>query len=501
MRIDSFNTNEITPRAVPDSAETPFRAGDTFEARVLISDALSARLKTAEGLAFTVRLDGSVSLPRGERISVTVAEIGDGFILLKLNGAVGQAAAFQVPPEGAAGFFTEPLFPSAPENPAPDVGYPVPPKPRFSGEASSPASTLRPAGELSEAPAMGGAASGAERHIPERAPASPQPEPSGAPGSIPDVPGPTPGASVPSDGIPPPAPASPGKTPETSVPTPQNTSDVPRAPEVFEDTTPPTALGASPEALPERAAAKIPEAVPEPAGNPGANAAPPDGGLLPEASASSFAGLSGSFHADALYFYSGAQNAAHRAKIAAEAPPPAPGEDTGESARTTEAGERVPSASRVAGQRETEPRRAVAPEAAPDGTDDPRPQTAFSHTRIPINIRGERRDAELYVRRGKKKRGADPDGTDMLLALDLPALGRWEALISAGGRDISIRMKASGDDARALLASNLGKLSEILSEAGYRLSQTRVGIIGDGVGASRAAPVESRARYIIDLSV
>ncbi|MDR1064868.1 MAG: flagellar hook-length control protein FliK, partial [Oscillospiraceae bacterium] len=128
---------------------------------------------------------------------------------------------------------------------------------------------------------------------------------------------------------------------------------------------------------------------------------------------------------------------------------------------------------------------------------------ALVHTHIPLKIRGERREAELYVRRGGKggkNRGEPSSGdADMLLSLELPSLGKWEALVTVSGRDMSVRMKTESDGARALLASNTDKLAEILSGAGYRLSSSRVVLFGEE-SAAAAPPRAQPARYV-DMSI
>ncbi|MDR1590206.1 MAG: flagellar hook-length control protein FliK [Oscillospiraceae bacterium] len=97
----------------------------------------------------------------------------------------------------------------------------------------------------------------------------------------------------------------------------------------------------------------------------------------------------------------------------------------------------------------------------------------YVYAQIPVVVSGERRAAELYVFK-RKRSPISTDDANILLSLDLPALGHWEALVNVRGRDVSLQMRASGEDAREHLSGNTARLHEILSDAGYRLTGARV---------------------------
>ncbi|MDR2357291.1 MAG: flagellar hook-length control protein FliK [Oscillospiraceae bacterium] len=97
----------------------------------------------------------------------------------------------------------------------------------------------------------------------------------------------------------------------------------------------------------------------------------------------------------------------------------------------------------------------------------------YVYAQIPVVVSGEKRSVELYVFK-RKRSPISPDDANILLALDLPALGHWEALINVRGRDVSLQMRASGEEAREHLSGNTTRLHAILSEAGYRLTGARV---------------------------
>jgi hypothetical protein len=97
----------------------------------------------------------------------------------------------------------------------------------------------------------------------------------------------------------------------------------------------------------------------------------------------------------------------------------------------------------------------------------------YVYAQLPVVVSGEKRAAELYVFR-RKRSAISPDDANILLSLDLPALGHWEALINVRGHDVSLQMRAAGEDAREHLSGNTARLHEILSEAGYRLTGARV---------------------------
>ncbi|MDR3278375.1 MAG: flagellar hook-length control protein FliK [Oscillospiraceae bacterium] len=103
----------------------------------------------------------------------------------------------------------------------------------------------------------------------------------------------------------------------------------------------------------------------------------------------------------------------------------------------------------------------------------------YAYAQLPVVTRGERRTAELYVFKKKKSGKISADDANILLSLDLSALGHWEAFVKVTGKDVSVQMRAATDEAREYLSDNTAKLHELLRDAGYRLSGARV-TRGDG---------------------
>jgi hypothetical protein len=98
----------------------------------------------------------------------------------------------------------------------------------------------------------------------------------------------------------------------------------------------------------------------------------------------------------------------------------------------------------------------------------------YAWAQMPIVIRGERRAAELYVFKRKKGDGAGSGGVSVLLTLDLPALGHWEAFIDIRGHDVSVQMRAADESVREHLLRAGARLHEVLAQSGYRLTGARV---------------------------
>ncbi|MDR1300042.1 MAG: flagellar hook-length control protein FliK [Oscillospiraceae bacterium] len=116
----------------------------------------------------------------------------------------------------------------------------------------------------------------------------------------------------------------------------------------------------------------------------------------------------------------------------------------------------------------------------------------YAYAQFPVVVSGEDSTAELYVFK-RKKAAISPEDANILLSLNLPSLGHWEATVNVRGRDVSLHMRAADDGAREHLSGSTARLHEMLSEAGYRLTGARV-TCGDGDAAtpltacSRAAP-------------
>ncbi|MDR0446651.1 MAG: flagellar hook-length control protein FliK [Oscillospiraceae bacterium] len=468
MRVDNYNTNEILLRAVPSETRELPRVGDMLEARVLSADALAARLKTAAGLVFTARFEGAVRLSRGDVVNMTVAEARDGYILLRLEdegirlllGELGEDEAFFIPPR-------TPAASAPPQAPSPD-GAPIP------AEAVDIESALTPpspdaipqdAAAVTEGEAQRIIADSTAQPIntPDADAAAPAADNAQAVATPPDA---ARQAALPDM-------AAPGSAPPPNALIDEASQSIPER----------AAAGAAPAqsadavsqgSAPARAGAALPvQNTPEAQGAPQGQASPAPAAVnTTETTATAAAAAAATTAADG-------QTAPRPTRSAApnRAAPPS----EADSVRAAAGRRALPDseAARVSNSRGAEAQRAIqAREVTNTPLPERDPQGAFFHTRVPMNIRGERREAELYFRRGKKgRRGGE--SSDMLLSLELPAMGKWEALVSVTGHDIAVRMKTASDGARALLLSNTDKLAEILSESGFNLTRMRAVVPGE----------------------
>jgi len=98
----------------------------------------------------------------------------------------------------------------------------------------------------------------------------------------------------------------------------------------------------------------------------------------------------------------------------------------------------------------------------------------FAYMQIPVIIGEERKTAELYMFKRKGGKRADPENVNILLALDLENMGRWEALINFRNKDVSIQMEVRGEDEKNHFSENTVLLFELLAEAGFKLVNTDI---------------------------
>jgi len=98
----------------------------------------------------------------------------------------------------------------------------------------------------------------------------------------------------------------------------------------------------------------------------------------------------------------------------------------------------------------------------------------FAYLQLPVKIGEERKTAELYLFRKKGGKRLDPENINILLALDLENMGRWEALINFRKKDVSVRMKVRGAEEKEHFSENTVLLHELLAEAGFKLVSTDI---------------------------
>ena len=104
----------------------------------------------------------------------------------------------------------------------------------------------------------------------------------------------------------------------------------------------------------------------------------------------------------------------------------------------------------------------------------------FVYMQLPVQFGQERKAAELYLFKRKGGRKPDPENVNILLALDLENMGRWESLINIRSKDVSIQMEVQGEAEKKHFSANTVLLHELLAEAGFRLVSTDVACSSEG---------------------
>jgi hypothetical protein len=98
----------------------------------------------------------------------------------------------------------------------------------------------------------------------------------------------------------------------------------------------------------------------------------------------------------------------------------------------------------------------------------------FVYMQLPVVLGEERKAAELYLFKRKGGRKADPGNVNILLALDLENMGRWEALINFKNKDVSIQMDVGGAAEKDFFMQHTVLLHDLLAEAGFKLVSTDI---------------------------
>jgi hypothetical protein len=496
VRIENTqNVKDLMLRAVAAELENLPEVGETLDARVLAAEGAAARIKTAGGLVLAARLEGSAMLTAGETVTLTVDEVRDGFIAFRLkNDSDGTAPddrlQLTAAPEDADVKALIRAYSDKPQRAA----------------AQPPEQTPESAQTVAEAPADAARAANAPADAPETAaelPAEPrEPVPTQS----------TPQATQ-NEQFNPPVAARPAVTENPRAAAAENIPQAENAPppteseiratvsvpeiavrgensdtnnllrSVITDNTvnisEPQTVTVRDDTQPEIAAILTDgdaDDVPTPRERP-VSAENPE---LPDEQ-----------KAAVTHTRERVRNGVERpAEDAVRVLPRAANEET-DAARSVLSREGRPAPAQAQIVNEIRPQSAQ--ETQP-------PQTAFAQLRLPVELRGEKREAEIFVRRGRANRDGGTDSTDMLLSLDLPAMGKWDAAVTVTGRELTIRMKTESEPARELLINSAEQLSALVELAGFHLTSSRVSVRGEGSPLPEAAKPIRRGRAV-DLSI
>ena len=94
---------------------------------------------------------------------------------------------------------------------------------------------------------------------------------------------------------------------------------------------------------------------------------------------------------------------------------------------------------------------------------------------IPVNMGCEQKTAEIYIyQRKKNKNLTDAQEVKILIGLDTENLGRFEVLITAREKNLSIRMGRGDDRANEVIGLRAKKLKKAFAEMGYNLSDFKI---------------------------
>jgi len=101
------------------------------------------------------------------------------------------------------------------------------------------------------------------------------------------------------------------------------------------------------------------------------------------------------------------------------------------------------------------------------------------YMQLPVKINEQETTAELYIFKKKGKKRLDPENVNVLLAVDLQHLGRWEGLINIQSKEVSVKMDVSGEQEKDFFGANTVMLHKLLHEIGYKLQNSTITYTGE----------------------
>jgi hypothetical protein len=103
----------------------------------------------------------------------------------------------------------------------------------------------------------------------------------------------------------------------------------------------------------------------------------------------------------------------------------------------------------------------------------------FVYMQMPVLVNDKQKSAELYIFKRKGRRQVDPDNVNILMAIDLEFMGRWEALLNIKGKAVTLNMEVRGEREKEHFNENTVMLHRLLDEDGFKLVGTNIKLLGE----------------------
>lgn len=104
-----------------------------------------------------------------------------------------------------------------------------------------------------------------------------------------------------------------------------------------------------------------------------------------------------------------------------------------------------------------------------------RVQTYHTFVQIPLVINNQSTSGELYVMKGKNRRGKiDPDQFTLFMSLNTENLGLIETFLNASRRYVTIHFRVSDENLVQMVREQHGVLYEAFAQKGYKLAEMKV---------------------------
>ena len=103
----------------------------------------------------------------------------------------------------------------------------------------------------------------------------------------------------------------------------------------------------------------------------------------------------------------------------------------------------------------------------------------FVYMQMPVLVNDQQKSADLYIFKRKGRRQVDPDNVNILMAIDLEFMGRWEALLNIKGKEVTLNMEVRGEREKEHFNENTVMLHRLLDEDGFKLVGTNIKLLSE----------------------